>query len=102
MNMNSARTAWAVAAVLGVIVIILLAVMAKGQHDREQDPDYVLDRGGSRIAEVRAEIAEKCEGADPYDQADCQDALEELSDVLGDFTEDLRRLNATTSTTTAP
>ncbi len=98
MNMNSVRTAWTVAAVLGVIVIILVVIMAKGQHDRERDPDFVLDRGGSRIAEIRAEIAEKCEGEKPYEQADCQDTLEELSDILTDFTEDLHRINAASTT----
>ena len=100
MDMNNARTAWTVAAVLGVIVIILVVVMAKGQHDRERDPDFVLDRGGSRIAEIRAEIAETCAGDKPYEQADCQDTLEELSDILKDFTDDLHRINE--ASTTAP
>lgn len=96
--MHSAKTAWAVAAVLGIVVIILLAIMAKGHYERENDPDFVLDRGGSQIAEVRKEIAEKCAGENPYEQKDCQDTLDELSDILTEFTEDLHRINAASTT----
>ncbi len=98
MNTDS-RTGWIVAGVLAVVVVILLGVMWKWNYDREHDVGYVLDRGGSKIMEIRAEIAEKCQGEAPFEQADCQDSLEELSDILREFTDDLEDINNASTTT---
>lgn len=86
---------WGVAAALAIVVVILLGFIWKTQYDLAHDFDYVLDQNGDEIVAVRAEVADRCSGTNPLDNPDCQEALDQLADVLRDFSRDLDNFSTT-------
>ncbi|HYD93164.1 MAG TPA: hypothetical protein VEB18_01750 [Candidatus Paceibacterota bacterium] len=95
--MNQNRTGWIIAALLAVVILVLLGMMWNDANNK--DLNQVLEEGRENLIDVRAEIEKKCEGPEMNEDA-CQDALEELADVLEEFREDVTA--ATSSATTTP
>jgi hypothetical protein len=99
---HNARVAWIVAGVLGFIVLVLLIYI--GSVSSNDNLGSVLDEGRSTIGAERQEIRERC--ADNINSSDCQEALEELTDILRAFNRDLTRAGVPapegTSSETAP
>jgi len=94
---NSSRTAWTVAGVLAILLIIMTIMWG-----RESGAF-----GGGDLAAQRDRVAEACRSVDDLDSAACRDALEDLARLLGRFERRLERqaddveasveVNATTS-----
>lgn len=84
------RTAWIVAAVLGIIALGLLAAIV---HEKS------ANNVGSRyyVRELRSEIRDECGSTDAADRANCESSLKALSDLLEDVDKDIR--SATTTDT---
>lgn len=100
MNTNRSNTGWLVAGILAIVVVVLLFIMWR-QWDREQhDLGNVINEGQEDIASARAEIREKCTGPAGVNARDCQDALNEVSDIIREFSDDLA--DATTSDSMKP
>ena len=100
MNNQDAKTAWGIAGVLAIIVVILLGVMAYRWYD-EQPKDYgqVLQEGSEDITVIRDRIRMHCTATDEDSRARCADDLEDLGDILSEFSEDVA--NSTTTVESA-
>lgn len=96
MNGNS-KTGWIIAGILAVVVVIMLFMM--WNHNNSKDLGNVLEEGRTSIIDMRAEIEKKCEGPQANEQ-ECQDALDDLAEVLEDFSEDVDKASTTSPTTT--
>lgn len=83
--------AWAVAGILAIALIVALVALM----NQEKDLATVLEEGREDITEQRDRIADACEGPDAESQERCQNELEELSDILRDFSRDLDRASST-------
>jgi hypothetical protein len=95
MDTNRTNTGWIVSGVLAVVIVILLLMMWQQWDADQRDLNTVLDEGQENIMDSRARIALLCNGPEGTRAPDCQDALEELADILRDFRDDLD--NATTT-----
>lgn len=80
------NTGWIVAGVLAVALIIMGVVMW-GDWKRETDVGYVLKEGQEDIVRARSDIEREC--AADKNSAGCQEALDELAELLREFGRDL-------------
>lgn len=87
------KTAWAIAGVLAIILIVVTFLWIRAQNDL----DRVLDNGRTDIEAARDRIDAACEGPDASSNAACRDALDDLADILKDFSD-----NIEDATSTAP
>ncbi len=94
------RTAWTVAAVLGIIVIILLCIMASAWYKNQNDLGTVLDENRGAVLDQREDIRKKCNAEGGEQSEACQAALQELSAILTEFTTDINRIQRATTTDT--
>jgi hypothetical protein len=77
--------AWTVAGILAVLLVIALFFLA----NQPKDLTSVLEEGREDLTEQRDRIAESCNGTDAASKEECQDRLEELSDILREFSRDI-------------
>jgi hypothetical protein len=83
--------AWTVAGILAVLLIISLYFVM----NPKKDLGTVLQEGKEDISAQRDRIAESCNGTDEQSREDCQKELDELADILRDFSNDIRRATTT-------
>jgi len=89
--MRSNSTPWLIAG----IAIVLLVIVAWLWMGTKRDLESVLADSRADIADQRAVIAEKCTGPQA-DKEECDEALDEMADILREFSADLNTA-ATTS-----
>lgn len=83
--------AWVIAGILAVgLIIALVALM-----NQKKDLGTVLQEGREDLTEQRDRIAEACQSEDAASQRRCQNELDELSDILRDFSRDIDRATST-------
>lgn len=87
------RTAWIVAGVLGVLLVIAVMMWLGAKKDL----DSVLREGSEDIAAQRDRIEEVCDEKDAMNDKDCQDALDDLQKILKKFSKDLKSATTTGS-----
>lgn len=85
MDTKEARTAWIVAGVLAILLVIAVVLWVNAKRDL----DAVLTEGREDITQVRDRIAVDCRASDTASQERCQDHLEDLADILREFSEDI-------------
>ncbi len=83
--------AWTVAGILAVLLAIALFFLM----NQPKDLDTVLQEGKEDVTAQRDRVAEACNGDDAKSQAKCQDELQELSDILRDFSKDIDKATST-------
>jgi len=92
MNTKKQLTiAWTVAGILAILFLVALYFAMNPQKSL----GTVLQEGREDISEQRDRIKESCEGTDAASQADCQDELDELADILREFSRDIERATST-------
>lgn len=89
------KSGWVVAGILAVALVIMLFMMWDGANSK--DLNNVLEEGRTSIIDMRAEIEKKCEGPEP-NEAECQDALDDLAEVLREFSKDVNDASTTPPT----
>ncbi len=89
MDTNRSNTGWIVSGVLAVVIVVLLFMMWQQWDRKQKDLDTVLDNGQEQIMDQRARIAALCNGPQGMQAPACQDALDDLADVLREFRDDL-------------
>lgn len=77
------RTAWTVAAVLAVLLVIMTVMWGRASG--------VFTLGAEDLAAQREKISEACASADDLDTPACRDALDDLARLLGRFERKLDR-----------
>lgn len=82
--------AWTVAGILAVLLIIALYFVM----NPKKDLDTVLQEGKEDITEQRDRITEVCDGPEA-NEGDCQNELDELADILRDFSKDIDKATST-------
>ncbi len=90
---KSAQTAWTVAAVLAVLLIIALGFWWNAKHDLAK----VLESGKQDITAQRDKIRADCALTDAASKAQCGQDLQDLADILREFSTNVA--HATTTTT---
>jgi predicted MarR family transcription regulator len=88
MNANAKLTlAWTVAGILAVGLIVALIALA----NREPDLGTVLEDGREEVTAQRDRIREACNGTDAASQRACNEELEDLADILREFSQEIDR-----------
>jgi hypothetical protein len=77
------RTAWTVAAVLAVLLVIMTVMWGRASG--------TFTLGAEDLAAQREKISEACGNADDLDTPACRDALDDLARLLGRFERKLER-----------
>lgn len=77
------RTAWTVAAVLAVLLVIMTVMWGRASG--------TFTLGAEDLAAQREKISEACGSADELDTPACRDALDDLARLLGRFERKLDR-----------
>jgi len=83
--------AWTVAGILAVLLAITLFFLM----NPERNLGTVLQEGKEDVSAQRDRVEEACNGTDTQSKARCQDELNELSDILRDFSRDINRATST-------
>ncbi len=83
--------AWTVAGILAVLLLISLYFVM----NPKKDLGTVLQNGKEDISEQRNRIRESCNGTDTKSREECQRDLDELTNILRDFSKDIRRATST-------
>jgi signal transduction histidine kinase len=83
--------AWTVAGILAVLLVISLFFLM----NQPKDLDTVLQEGKEDVTAQRDQVAEACNGSDAQSKARCQDELQELADILRDFSKDIDKATST-------
>lgn len=94
---HQTRTAWTVAGILAVIVIILLGVIGYGWYERKNNLGYVLEDGQNAVMSQRQLIRETCSSELGAASAECQAAIQELANFLIEFRAELSQIQTATS-----
>lgn len=94
MDTQQNRTAWVVAGILAILLVVVLILWMNAKKDLDQ----VLMEGQEEIIDVRDQITQNC--ADGINSDNCQDTLDKLEDILIEFKRDVQR--ATTTGTGTP
>lgn len=95
MDKKEARTAWIVAGVLAVLLIITVIFWM----NVKKDFDEVQRDGYKNIGMLRDRIALDCPKEDAESQKRCRQHIDDLSTVLTEFSEDLKEATETATTT---
>lgn len=80
---NKLRTAWAVAGILAILLVIMTVMWAR------ESGAFTL--GAEDLEAQREKIANACGSADELDTPACRDALDDLARLLGRFERKLER-----------
>lgn len=91
--------AWTVAGILAVLLVISLFFLM----NQEKDLGTVLQEGKEEVTAQRDRVAEACDGTDPDA---CNRELEDLSNILKEFSKDITKATSSmkapvTASTTA-
>lgn len=84
---NQLALAWTLVAVLATALIISLLFLLTPKKEL----GTVLSEGQETLTEQRETIAEACRNEDTANAQACQEALNGLSDLLKEFSQDLQR-----------
>ncbi len=84
MDTRESNLAWIIAGIL----FVLLIVVGYLWYSNTQDLDNVLQDGREDIGYYRDQIAEHCRGPEA-DEKQCAEDMEDLSDLLREFSEDI-------------
>ncbi len=95
MDKKEARTAWIVAGVLAVLLVIAVIFWMNANKDLEQ----VQRDGYQNIGMLRDRIALDCGKADVESEKRCRQHIDDLSAVLTEFSEDLQEAAEDATTT---
>jgi len=95
MDRKESRTAWIIAGVLAVLLVIAVVFWMNTQKDL----DTVLQEGQEDITVIRDRIAVDCRATDTASQERCADHLEDLADILEEFSEDVEEANEQATST---
>lgn len=98
MDKKESRTAWIIAGVLAVLLVIAVVFWMSAKKDL----DAVLTEGQEDITVLRDRIAVDCRATDQDSRERCQDHLEDLEDILVEFSEDVEEASETSTTTPTP
>jgi hypothetical protein len=90
MDTRESKTAWIVAAIL----LVLLIIVGWLWLSQKNDLGNVLENGADRISAVRDQMKEDCQGPE-MDAAACAHDKQQLSDILDDFKSDLMEASTT-------
>lgn len=85
MDKKETRTAWIIAGVLAVLLVIAVVFWMSAQKDLEA----VLSEGREDITVLRDKIAVDCRATDTASKERCQDELADLADILREFSSDV-------------
>lgn len=85
--MNETAAPWKMATGLLALAVVVMGFLL-WQQARQDDLGTALKDGSEEIADVRAKVAESCQGPARND-AECRRALSELSSVLVEFSADV-------------
>jgi hypothetical protein len=99
---RSNNTGWIVAGVLAVVIVILLAMMWQQWNKEQHNLGMVLENGQERVAAARNQIAEDCQGSEGTEAASCKADLDQLSQVLEQFSKSITTATSSQASTTAP
>ncbi|KND46995.1 MAG: hypothetical protein AB199_01005 [Parcubacteria bacterium C7867-004] len=83
--------AWTVAGILAVLLVISVYFIMNPKRDL----DTVLQDGKEEIAAQRDEIRKNCANTDDLSKKRCQKDLDELADILKDFSKDITKASST-------
>jgi len=83
--------AWTVAGILAVLLVIALFFLMGERNDLGS----VLEEGREDITAQRDEIREACNSTDEASRARCNESLEELADILREFSLEIERATST-------
>ena len=83
--------AWTVAGILAVLLVISLFFLM----NREKDLGTVLQEGKEDVSAQRDRVAEACNGTDEESAKDCNEELDELADILREFSRDIEKATST-------
>lgn len=98
MDKKETRTAWIIAGVLAVLLVIAVVFWMNAKKDL----DAVLMEGQEDITVIRDRIEADCHATDAASKERCEDHLEDLADILREFSEDVDEAAAEEGTTTIP
>ena len=82
--------AWTVAGILAVLLAVSLFFLM----NPEKSLNTVLEEGKQDVTEQRADVAAACEG-DSADKAKCDAELDELAQILREFSRDIDKATTT-------
>lgn len=88
----------ATAIVLFIVVLVLLVMLWNAWKENNQNLGTVLEEGKEQIVDVRAQVLADCRGPQA-NEADCQASLQNLKDVLQEFSSNLDNATGTATTT---
>jgi hypothetical protein len=91
MNRDDATTAWIVAGVLAVLLIVAVSLWVSARHDLAS----VLSSGQNQIANERNQIKKDCNGSTAT-KAACSQDLADLAAILHDFSLHVSAASSTT------
>jgi len=91
MDTRESNLAWIIAGILFVLLIVVGYLWYSNTHDL----DNVLEDGQEDIGYYRDEIAKHCRGPEA-DEEQCAEDMEDLSDLLREFSEDIDAAATTT------
>ena len=83
--------AWTVAGILAVLLIIAVYFAMNPKKDLAT----VLQEGKEDISVQRDQIAMHCSGTDDASKKACQEDLDELTDILKEFSKDIKKASST-------
>lgn len=98
MDTKEARTAWIIAGILAVLLVIAVMLWMNAQKDL----DAVLQEGKEDITVIRDRIATDCYATDAASKDRCMDHLDDLEEVLREFSDDVEEAPVATSTEGTP
>ena len=96
MDRQEARTAWIIAGILAVLLVIAVIFWMNAKKDL----DTVLAEGQADIGAMRDKIAVDCHASDADSKKRCQEDLDDLSSILTEFSKNLDK--AAPEGTTSP
>ena len=91
MDTRESNLAWIIAGILFVLLIVVGYLWYSNTHDL----DNVLMEGSEDIGYWREQIAEHCRGPEA-DAEQCEEDMEELSDLIREFSADIDAAATTT------
>jgi hypothetical protein len=97
MNTDAAK-GWMISTIVLAIVVVILLIMMWSNWNSRHDLDTVLNNGSDNVAAMKAQIQTDCQGANA-DQARCDADLNQLSDVLKEFSANLTTATPAASST---